>query len=185
MDCFALKTDQQGLEFVNPGEGTLAHKAIFVHHRVEMAFASALHVFAIALVFRNIGFDTAIPQQFACFARIKRTISIEIGAMVVQTTAFHIIETVDNLLFEIITVIMLPCKYSRRGNNVPVRIGYWQDVTGLSFLSPLIADGFAPFFAALWLPSRLSTDKFNSPRMERILASKRRCKLPSLLHLRK
>jgi hypothetical protein len=69
--------------------------------------------------------------------------------------------------------------------NVAIGIRQGQNVTGLGFLAALIADCFAPFFAALWLPSRLIADTFNSPRIVIILASNSRWKLPSRLHFRK
>ncbi len=58
---FALETDQQGLEFVNPGERSLTHEASLVRLLVEMSFSSAFDRLAIALVFRNVGFHAAIP----------------------------------------------------------------------------------------------------------------------------
>jgi hypothetical protein len=53
------------------------------------------------------------------------------------------------------------------GNNLACRddgaigVGYGDDIAGFRFLASLIGDIFAPFLAALWLPSRLRIDKFN------------------------
>ncbi len=182
---FALKSDQQGLEFVNPRECSFADEAALVHDCVEMAFPSTLHCFSIAFIFRNIGFDSTVPQQLACCTCIEATIHIEHGALVVQSAAFHVSKDVLQLLLKRIAVIMVAGDDTRCGNNIPISIRYRQDVARLGLLAPLICYFFAPFFAALWLPSRLSSDKFNSPRIEIILASKRRWKLPSLLHFRK
>lgn len=182
---FPLKTDQQGLEFVNPREGSLTDEAMFVHDRVEMPFPSALDRFSVAFVFRNVGFDTTVPQQLSYCPCIKATIHVEDSSFVVQSTVLHISKDLFQLLVKRIAVIVVAGYDAGGGNNIPVGISYRQDVARLGFLSALIGYFFAPFFAALWLPSRLSSDKFNSPLMVMILASKSRCKLPSRLHLRK
>ncbi len=106
-------------------------------------------------------------------------------AAIIQPASLHIFEDVLQFLFELKAVIMLSSNDAGRGNNRAVLVGYWQDIAGFGFLAALIADAFAPFLAALWLPSRLSSDKCSSPRMEIMPAAKRRCRLPSLLHLRK
>ena len=126
-----------------------------------------------------------IPQHLACRASIEAAIRIEKGTCILQSTAFQVRKDVLQLLYKLITVIMIPSNNSSRRNDVSLRVSYWQDVAGLGFLSALIGHGFAPFFAALWLPSRLISDKFKSPVIVMILASKSLCKLPSLLHLRK
>ncbi len=185
MGCFALKADQQGLEFVNPCERSFTDEAALVHSRVEISFPSTLDRFSVAFIFRNVGLDPPIPQQFPRCARIEAAIHVKDRTVVVQPTALHVSEEVLELLLKRITVMMIASHNPCRGDNVAMRIRYWQDVAGLRFLPSLIGDRFAPFFAALWLPSRLSSDKFNSPWMVMILASKSRCKLPSRLHLRK
>ena len=185
MRCFAFKSYQQCLKLVNPGKGSLTDKAVFIYVMVIVPLSSTFDHFSIALVFRNIGDDATIPQQFPRCTRIKATIRIKHRAFIFQPATFHVIERVLQFLNEFITIIMLTSDDPRRGDNCTVLVGYWQDITGLGFLAALISDAFAPFFATLWLPSRFSSDKFNAPRIETILASKRRCKLPSLLHLRK
>ncbi len=185
MSCFPLKSDQQGLELVNPGEGSLTDEAALVHHLIEMPFSAALHRLSIALVLCNVGLDPTIPQHLPRCSCIKAAICIEDGTFIVQSTSLHVCEDVLELLDQLITIIVIASYNPCSRKNVPISISYWQDVTGLCLLPSLIGDFFAPFFAALWLPSRLSSDKFNSPLIETILASKRRCKLPSLLHLRK
>jgi hypothetical protein len=50
----AFKSDEQPLEFIDPGKRAFHHKAFFVHRAVKMALASALGTLTIALVFRNI-----------------------------------------------------------------------------------------------------------------------------------
>jgi hypothetical protein len=182
---FALKTDQQGLEFVNPRECSLTDEAMFVCRRVEMSFPPALDRFSIAFVFHNVRFNATVPQQLPCCPRIKTTVRSEDRAFVVQSTALHISEYLFELLIELIAVVMVTCNHPSGGNNIAIAVGYGQDVAGLRLLPTLIGNFFAPFFAALWLPSRLISDKFNSPWIVRILASKRRCKLPSRLHFRK
>ncbi len=185
MNCFPLKSDQQRLEFVNPGERSLTDKATFVHNRIEVSLASTFDFLSIALVLRNVGLDPTIPQDLARRSCIEATIRIEDGTFVVQSTSRHISKDVLELLHKLITIIMMTRDNSCGRSDVAIRVCYWQNVAGLGLLSPLIGNFFAPFFAALWLPSRLSSDKFKSSLMMMILASKSRCKLPSLLHLRK
>ena len=182
---FPFKPDQQGLKFVHPGKGSLTHEAMFVHNRVEMPFPSSFHCLSVTLVFRNVRFDAPVPQHFPHTTRIETAIHVEEGSPVVQSTTFHICQHDLELLLKLIAVMMVACNYPRRRHNVPVRVCHRQDIAGLRLLPLLIANFFAPFFAALWLPSRLSSDKFNSPRIVITLASNSRWKLPSLLHLRK
>ncbi len=152
---------------------------------IEISFSPTFHAFPIALGFRNVGHHATIPQQFAGCPRIKGPIRIEQGTVVVQTTAFQVLEELLELLFKLKGISMLTRNNLGGGKNVATRIRYWQDIAGLGFLSALIGDVFAPFFAALWLPSRFSSDTFSSPLIVRTLASKRRCNLPSRLHFRK
>jgi hypothetical protein len=185
MSCFPLKSDQQGLELVNPSEGSLTDKAALVHNRVEMSFASPFDCLSIALVLRNVGLDTTIPQHLPCGSSVKAAIGVEDGTFVDQSTSLHVSKDVLQLLNKLVSIIMIAGNDTCRRENVAISIGYREDIAGLCLLSSLVGDFFAPFFAALWLPSRLSSDKFNSPLMVIILASKRRWRLPSLLHLRK
>ena len=185
MSHFPLKSDQQRLEFVNPCERSLTHKAPLVHEYIEMSFASTLDTLSIALVLRNVGLNPAIPQYLPRSSCIEAAICIEDGSFVIQSTSLHVSEDILQLLDNLISVIMIASYDACRRENVAVPISYWQDVAGLGLLSSLIGDFFAPFFAALWLPSRLSSDKLKSPLMVMTLASKSRWRLPSLLHLRK
>ena len=183
--CFTFKANQQGLEDINPGEGSFTDKAMFVHSTVEMPLTPALDSLAVALVFSNVGNNAAVPQHLPRFTGIKATISIEECAFIVEFTSLHILEQLLDRFFQVVTIIMVPCKQACRRDNISLLVRYWQNVAGLGFLAALIGYCFAPFFAALWLPSRLISNKFNSPLMVMILASKSLCKLPSLLHLRK
>ena len=183
--CFAFKSNQQGLEYVNPGEGSFTDKAMLVHIAVEMTLPSAFDGLSVALVFSNVGKNAAVPQHLPRFTRVKATISIETCTGIVELTPLHVLEQLLNRCFQIVTIIMVARYQLCRGNNIAVLGGYWQNIAGLGLLASLIGDCFAPFFAALWLPSRLISDKFNSPLMVMILASNSFCKLPSLLHLRK
>ena len=182
---FPFKADQQRLEFVDPGERSLTHEAMFIHLAVKMPFAATLNRPSITFIFSNIGNQPMIPEQFPCSTGVKAAICIEESTFIVQFVSFHVRNKILEFLFQLITIIMIASNDSRRANDIPVAVRYWQDIAGFGLLSSLICYVFAPFFAALWLPSRLSSDKFNSPCIETILASKRRCRLPSLLHLRK
>ena len=185
MNCFPLKSNQQRLELVNPSEGSLTDKATLVHNRVEVSFASTLDCLSIALILCNVGFDTTSPQHLACSTRVKATICVEDSTFVNHSTPLHVSKDILQLLNKLIAIIMIAGNDAGRRENIAVSIGYREDIAGLGLLSSLIGDFFAPFFAALWLPSRLSSDKFNSPLIEMILASNKRWRLPSLLHLRK
>ena len=185
MSRFALKSDQQGLELVNPSEGSLTHEPALVHIRIEIALPSTLALLSVTLVLRNVRLDPTIPQYLPRRSRIEATIRIEDGTFVVQPTSLHVSKDVLEFLHKLITIIMMTRDNSCGRSDVAIPVRYWQDIAGLGLLSPLIGHFLAPFFAALWLPSRLISDKFKSPLMVMILASKSWCKLPSLLHLRK
>ena len=182
---FALKADQQGLKFVNPGERSFTHEAMHIYLAVKLPFAATLHRLAVPFIFSNIGNQAMIPEEFPGSTGIKATICIEKGTFIVEFVPFHISNQILEFLFQLITIIMMASNDSRCANDIPIAVCYGQNIAGFGLFSSLIGDFFAPFFAALWLPSRLSSDTFNSPVMLRILASKSRCRLPSLLHLRK
>ena len=182
---FPFKADQQGLEFVNPGKRSLTHEAMFIYLAVKMSFATTLHRLSVPFIFCNIGYQPMMPEQLPCRTGIKATISIEEGTFIVQLVSLHVSNQILEFLFQIVAIIMIASDNPSCRNDIAIAVCYWQDIAGFGLLSALIGDFFAPFFAALWLPSRLSSDKFNSPLTVTILASKSRCKLPSLLHLRK
>ena len=183
--CFPFKADQQGLEFVNPSECSLIHEAMGIYLVVKLSFAATLHGLAVPFVFSNIGNQPMIPEQLPRRAGIKAAISIEEGTFIVQLVPLHVSNQMLEFLFQIVAIIMIASNNPSCRDDISIAVGYWQDIAGFGLLPPLVRDSFAPFFAALWLPSRLSSDTFNSPLTVTILASKSRCKLPSRLHLRK
>ena len=126
-----------------------------------------------------------IPEQLPCRTGIKTASGIEEGTFIIQLIPLHVSNQMLEFLFQIVAVIMIARNNPRCCDDSASAVGYWQDSAGFGLLSPLVGDRFAPFFAALWLPSRWISDTFSSPLTVTILASKRRCKLPSLLHLRK
>src|SRR5687767_11554047 len=149
MSCFPLKSDQQGLEFVNPGKGSLTDEAALVHNRVEVSLPPTFHFLSIALVLRNVGLDPSIPQEFPCRSSVKAAIRVEDGSFVHQSTSLHVSKDVLELLNKLVAIIMIASYDACGRENVAVSIGYWQNVAGLGLLSSLIGDFFAPFFAAL------------------------------------
>ena len=158
----ALKPDQEALELVNPRKGTLCDKAFLVHRSVKVALPTALSLLPIALIFSNIGSYTAVPQQFARIFGVKCTVGIKEGICIAQ---FHLIELIKHVFKpsnQLITIVMVASNHFAAGQNIAVRIRYRNDVAGFCLLATLIGNRFAPFFAALWLPSRLRIDKFNS-----------------------
>ena len=84
--CLAFATDQQGLEFVNPGERSLTNEAMLVRRLVEMSFSSAFGTFPISLVLGNVRDNATIPKQFPGCTRIKAAISIKERTFIVQST---------------------------------------------------------------------------------------------------
>src|SRR3712207_3480480 len=150
-----------------------------------MSFPSTFCTFSITLILRNVGNDATIPQQLTGCTGIEAAISIKQGTFIVQFAPLQVFEHVLQFLFKLKAVVVLSSYDAGCGDDRTVFIRHREDITGFGFLAALIANAFAPFLAALWLPSRLSSDIFNSPRMETMLASKRRWRLPSLLHLRK
>jgi hypothetical protein len=59
----------------------------------------------------------------------------------------QIFEELPDSLLELIAIIMVASKKSYQANNIALLVDYWQDIAGLRFLSALIGDTFAPFFA--------------------------------------
>ena len=127
-----------------------------------MALAPALAALTIAFVFRNIRSYTAIPKQFTGLFCIKRTIGIKVGISVGEFTPIQLPKQVFEAIGQIITIIMVASNHFACGKNETIGVGYWDDIAGFGLFSTLIGDRFAPFFAALWLPSRLRIARFNS-----------------------
>jgi hypothetical protein len=185
ISIFALESDQQRPELINPGEGALNRKASFVHPTVKVSFPSTFRGFPVACVFINVRNHPHIPEQLARRTGIEATIRVEEGTFIGDLNPFQGSKHRFQGLRQVIRVIMIACQNISRRKDVSIVIDQRQDVTGFRLLSALIGYAFAPFFATLWLPSRWSADKFSSPRAEIRLASKRRWRLPSALHLRK
>ena len=158
----ALKSDEKPLEFIDPSKRAFRDKAFFVHRAVKMALAPALGALTIAFVFRNIRSYTAIPKQFTCLFCIKRTIGIKVGVSIGEVKLIELPKQVFEAIGQLITIIMVPSNHFACGKNETIGVGYWDDIAGFGLFSTLIGDHFAPFFAALWLPSRLRIAKLSS-----------------------
>jgi hypothetical protein len=158
---FALEPDQQRPKLINPCKRSFNHEPLPVDLTLEMSPSPTFDPFTIAFVLRNVRTDPSIPQHLPCFSRIKGCISVKDGTLILQPTSLHIFEQLQNRLFEIEAIIMLPGNDTSRGNNEAIPVNQRDDIAGLGFLSPLIANTFAPFLATVWLPSRLSADKMN------------------------
>ena len=158
----ALKPDQQALEFVDPGKRAFIHEAFFVHSCIKMALAPTLGTFTITFIFRNIRSYTAMPEEFTGLLRVKRTIRIKVGVGICESQLIESPEQVFEAIGQIITIIMVPSNHFACGKYETIGIGYRDDIAGFGLFSTLIGDRFAPFFAALWLPSRLRMAKFSS-----------------------
>ena len=79
--------------------------------------------------------------------RVKATISIKERTFIVQSQVLEVLKEAPDGLLEIIAVIMVACQQSYQADNVPVPVNCRQNIAGLRFLSPLVGDTFAPFFA--------------------------------------
>jgi hypothetical protein len=158
----ALKPDQQTLEFVDPRKGSFIHKAFLVHSWVKMALAPTLGALAIALIFRDIRSHTAFPEELTCLFCIECTICIKVGVSIREFKLIKLLKQIFEAIGQIVTIIMVPSNHFTAGNNEAIGVGYWDDVARFGLFSALIGDCFAPFFAALWLPSRLRIAKFSS-----------------------
>ena len=179
----AFKPDEQPLEFINPGKSALSDKAFFVDGRVKMALAPTLCPFTIAFVFGNIRSNATVPQEFARIFGVKGTVSIKEGVRIRKFQMVKLAKQVFETVKQSVTIIMIASNHLAGRKNVAIGVRYRDDVAGFGRISALIGDRFAPFFAALWLPSRLRIAKFSSYLILRMPASNRRSKLPSLLHL--
>jgi hypothetical protein len=162
IDLLALKPNQQTLEFVDPCKGSFSHKALFVYGWVKMALAPTLGTFAIALIFGDIRSDTTIPEQLTRLFCVKSTIGIKVGVCICEFKLIKLLKQVFQASSQVVTIIMVPSNHFAGGNNEAIGVSYWNDIAGLGFFPALIGDCFAPFFAALWLPSRLRIAKFSS-----------------------
>ena len=158
----ALKPDEQPLKFIDPGKRAFRDKAFFVHRAVKMALAPAFGALTIAFVFWDIRSHTAIPKQFTRLLCVKRTIGIKVGISIREFKLIELPKQVFEAIGQIITIIMVPSNHFACGNNEAIGVRYWDDSAGFGLFSTLISDRFAPFFAALWLPSRLRIARFNS-----------------------
>ena len=158
----ALKSNEKPLEFIDPGKRAFHDKAFFVNRAVKMALAPALGTLTIAFVFRNIRSYTAIPKQFTGLFCIKRTIGIKVGVSVGEFTPIQLPKQLFEAIGQIITIIMIASNHFACGKNETIGVRYWDDIAGFGLFSTLIGDRFAPFFAALWLPSRLRIARFSS-----------------------
>ena len=127
-----------------------------------MALAATLGAFAIALIFRDIRSHTAIPEELTCLFCRKCTICIKVGASIREFKLIKLLKQIFEAIGQIVTIIMVPSNHFTGGNNEAIGVGYWDDVARFGLFSALIGDCFAPFFAALWLPSRLRIAKFSS-----------------------
>ncbi len=158
----ALKPDEKPLKFIDPGKRAFSDKAFFVNCAVKMALAPALGALTIAFVFWDIRSYTAIPKQFTRLLCVKRTICIKVGVSIGEFKLIELPKQVFEAIGQLITIIMVPSNHFACGNNEAIGVGYWDDIAGFGLFSTLIGDRFAPFFAALWLPSRLRIAKFSS-----------------------
>jgi hypothetical protein len=158
----ALKPDEKALELIDPGKRAFSDKAFFVDRAVKMALAPALRPLTIAFVFRNIRSYAAIPKEFTGLLCVKRTISIKVSVSIHEVKLIKLPKQLFKSVDQFITIIMVPSYHFACGNNKTIGVRYWDDIAGFGFFPTLIADRFAPFFAALWLPSRLRIAKFSS-----------------------
>ncbi len=181
----ALKSYQQRPKLVDPCEGPFNREAPFVHVAVEMPLPTAFCRFSTSLVFINVRNNASIPEHLTCSTGVKTTVRVEEGTLIRQSRTLQVSEQIFEHLRQLIGIIVIASNNIGRRKNISITINQGQYIAGFGFLSPLIGYAFAPFFAALWLPSRCNSDKFSSPHAEIRLASKRRWRLPSALHLRK
>ena len=181
----ALKAYQQRPKLVDPCEGSFNREAPFVHVVVEMPLPSAFYRFSTSLVFINVRNNASIPEHLACRTGVKATVRIEERTRIRQSSPLQVSKQLFERPCQLIRIIVVASNNLRRRKNISIAINQWQDIAGFGFLAPLIGYAFAPFLATLWLPSRCNSDKCSSPRAEMRLASKRRWRLPSALHLRK
>ena len=158
----ALKPNEQPLEFIDPSKRAFCDKAFFVHRTVKMALAPTLGAFPIALIFRDIRSYTAIPEQFTRLFCVKSTICIKVGVRICEFKLIKLLKQVFQARGQVVTIIMVPSNHFTGGNNEAIGVRYWDNIAGFGLFPALIADRFAPFFAALWLPSRLRIAKFRS-----------------------
>jgi hypothetical protein len=119
----ALKPNEETLELVDPGEGTLIHKALFVDRLVKMALPTTLGALPIALVFRNIRSHASIPKQFPCLFCVKCTISIKECTAIVKSKLVQLAKDVFEAMNELVTIVVITSNNLACGKNEAVCIG--------------------------------------------------------------
>jgi hypothetical protein len=66
VDIFAVKTNKEMTKLVNPGEGTLGDKAVFVNVFVKQTLGAWFSFVAVADIFRDVGNESMIKTDFSC-----------------------------------------------------------------------------------------------------------------------
>jgi hypothetical protein len=87
---------------------------------------------------------------------------IKVGVSIREFKLIELSKQVFEAIGPVITIIMVTSYHFTCGNNEAVGVRYGDTVAGSCLFPALIGDRFAPFFAALWLPSRLRIATFSS-----------------------
>lgn len=140
-----IKPDEQGSEFIDPGETTFVRKALFVDLGVEQAFAPTLRSLAIASVLGDVRDHPVIETQLAGLAGIKGAVGVEECARNGQSQALDAFERRLELGLKVEGVVVIAGNHARRRENVPVRIHEGQNITGLGAFATLIRHALAAF----------------------------------------
>ena len=119
---FALKSDQQRPELVDPGERSLNRGAPFVHVAVEMPLPPAFRRLSTSFVFINVRNHAGIPEQLTCSTRVKTTVGIEVCPLVRQGNALQVREQLFERFGQLIRIVVVARHNIRRRQNIPIAV---------------------------------------------------------------
>ena len=142
---FAVITNEQGSELVNPGKTAFTGETLLVDRRVEEAFTPAFSLFAVALVLTKIGDDPMIEANLPSFQRIKSAVRIEVSASNRQSQALHLLESSLQVRLEVEGIMMVARDHPGGSQDIALRVGDGQNIRGFGAFSVLVSDTFAAF----------------------------------------
>jgi hypothetical protein len=146
ISIFIIKADQQRPKLVDPGEAALTGETLFVNVGIEQALTPAPGLFAITLVFGNVGDNQMIETDLAGGAGIKSGVGIEVGSGYHQAKPFHGFESGLQMGLQIKSIVPIARDNPGAGDHITLGIRHGQDVAGLGALAPLVNHTFAAFF---------------------------------------
>ena len=168
---FAIKADEQRAELVNPGETPFTGETLPVNRRVEQAFTSALGLFAVARVFRDVGNKTLIEAHFTGIPGIEGAVGIEPRPSKGQPQPVEGLESGLKRPLQTKGIMVIARHHARRGHHKAIGIGDRQEVAGFGAFARLVGHTFAAFLSkgVAAIQVQLRQIEFLSDRLDAVL----------------